>query len=48
MEKSIAFEIKFFLNIENLMVFMLILQSIIACGSKNLDFAGLSPDDLDK
>lgn len=30
------------------MVSMLILQSIIPCGIKNLDFAGLIPDDLDK
>lgn len=30
------------------MVFLLILQSIIPCGIKNLDFAGLIPDDLDK
>lgn len=30
------------------MVSMLILQSIITCGFKNLDFAGFSPDNLDK
>lgn len=30
------------------MVSMLVLQSIITVGIKNLDFADLSPDDLDK
>lgn len=32
----------------NSLVFMLILQSIIPVGITNLDFADLSPDDLDK